>query len=61
MNKSPGEMPYRDVGKEALRAVLGELATVTTVTPLAGWAVVVSIGMGASCGRGFVFRSGARL
>ncbi len=58
MNKSPGEMPYRDVGKEDLRAVLGELATVTL---LAGWAVVVSIGMGASCGRGFVFRSGARL
>lgn len=61
MNRSPGEMPYRAVGNEALRVVLGELATVTTATPFVGWAAVVSMGTGASCGRGFGLRSGARL
>lgn len=59
MNRSPGETPYFVVGNEALRAVLGELATVITATPLIGWAADVS--MGVSCGCGFELRSGARL
>jgi len=37
MNRSPGEMPYRVVGNEALRDVLGETGTVTTATPFVGW------------------------